>query len=254
MPRLPIDMDDGTTGPENGDRPDEKPAKQVTAGSLCREDDSSLGLTTSIVDVFQFSPETALRLLCINVEHLRRPVSPEELTTKLSPGNKSNGALPAELELHCVSPNCRQTDADMQDAYQQSVLCRRFLSKREPSIALKDYIARLHRFCPMSTAVFLAASMYVTRMVTIRKVIMVIPENMHRFILAGLRVAMKALEDRNFAHSRFAKVGGVTERELLRLELSFCYLADFELRVDAEMLLNEARSVQQIMATMDGLE
>ena len=93
----------------------------------------------------------------------------------------------------------------------------------------------------MSTAVYLAASTYITKIVATEGVISLIPRNIHRLVLAGLRVAMKALEDISYPHSRFAKVGGVSERELSRLEISFCFLADFELRVDAQMLIGEAR-------------
>ena len=35
---------------------------------------------------------------------------------------------------------------------------------------------------------------------------------------------------------RFAKVGGLSELELSRLEVSFCFIMDFELKVDRAML------------------
>ena len=34
---------------------------------------------------------------------------------------------------------------------------------------------------------------------------------------------------RSYPHARIAKVGGVSELELARLEISFCFLAVFEL-------------------------
>jgi len=48
--------------------------------------------------------------------------------------------------------------------------------------------------------------------------------NIHRFVLAGLRIAAKFLEDLVWKHDRYAKVVGVSSRELSRLELgiSFC--------------------------------
>lgn len=65
-----------------------------------------------------------------------------------------------------------------------------------------------------------------------------------RLVLAGLRVASKALDDLGHSHTRFAKVGGVTERELGRLEVSFCFVTDFELKVDEEMLLSHAKFIR----------
>jgi hypothetical protein len=99
----------------------------------------------------------------------------------------------------------------------------------------------------MSTAVYLATSIYITRLATVDRVISINGKNMHRLVLAGLRVAMKALEDLSYPHSRVAKVGGVSERELSRLEISFCFLTDFELRVDAQMLADQAQSLRSSM-------
>ena len=48
---------------------------------------------------------------------------------------------------------------------------------------------------------------------------------------------MKALEDLSYPHTRFAKVGGVSEPELGRLEVSFCFVTNFDLKVTSEMLL-----------------
>jgi len=43
--------------------------------------------------------------------------------------------------------------------------------------------------------------------------------NVHRIVLAGLRIAAKFLEDLVCKHDRYAKVVGVTSRELSRLEI-----------------------------------
>ena len=95
----------------------------------------------------------------------------------------------------------------------------------------------------MSTAVYLATSLYINRLAVVERAIPVTPRNVHRLLLAGLRVAMKALEDLSYPHSRFAKVGGVSEVELGRLEITFCFLTNFELKVDSEMLQEEAEAV-----------
>ena len=101
----------------------------------------------------------------------------------------------------------------------------------------------MHKYCPMSTAVYIATSCYITRMAVVEHIVPVTPRNVHRLLLAGLRVAMKALEDLSWPHARFSKVGGVSEVELGRLEVTFCFLMDFELKVDAEMLQREVMSL-----------
>lgn len=59
---------------------------------------------------------------------------------------------------------------------------------------------------------------------------------------------MKALEDLSYPHSRFAKVGGVSENELARLEISFCFLTNFEFKTSKETLLDHAIGLKELSA------
>ncbi|KAL2005290.1 hypothetical protein VTN00DRAFT_2500 [Thermoascus crustaceus] len=208
-------------------------------------------------EVFDISPSTALKIFSAHLNKLVRltgDVPPNPLMSVVSFSNeKSENAreqngiddTPFKVtELHCGPTKDHVGNGEAQEILQQNALARRFYSKQAPQISLEEYLTRLHRYCPMSTAVYLATSLYITRMATVEKIILVTPRNVHRLVLAGLRVAMKALEDLSYPHSRFAKVGGVSERELSRLEISFCFLIDFELRVDANTLLGEARSLR----------
>lgn len=198
----------------------------------------------------EISPAIALDLLCGHFEMLLRSNednvdgpwaddASSSRTRSRSDSLSSGDATPMMVtELHFTAPSAEELG---RERVQQNVLSKRFLSKREPPITLKNYLLRLQKYCPMSAAVYLATSLYITRMVTVDGVIVLNPRNVHRLVLAGLRVAMKALEDLSYPHSRVAKVGGVTERELSRLEISFCFLADFELRVDARALFDQTR-------------
>ncbi|KAG0647488.1 DNA polymerase type-X family pol4 [Hyphodiscus hymeniophilus] len=94
---------------------------------------------------------------------------------------------------------------------QHSAITRKFYSKQPPPISLEDYLMRLHKFCPMSTAVYLATSFYIHKLAVEERAIPVTRRNCHRLLLAGLRVAMKALEDLSYPHSRFSKVGGIPQ-------------------------------------------
>lgn len=119
---------------------------------------------------------------------------------------------------------------------QHSAISRKFYSKAVPPFSISQYLMRLHRYCPMSTAVYLATSLYIYRLAVIDKVIAVTRRNSHRLLLAGLRVAMKALEDRNHPHSKMSRVGGVSEAELARLEIHFCFLVGFDVIVQADQI------------------
>ena len=150
-------------------------------------------------------------------------------------------AHPAE-GLHIIGSNMEPLNV------QHSAITRKFYSKRPPPIPLEEYLLRLHQYCPMSTGVYLATSLYIHRLAIIERILPVTARNIHRLLLAGLRVAMKALEDLSYPHRRFAKVGGVSEPELARLEVSFCFVANFELKVTSEMLQAHA------LAVRDGLK
>ncbi|KAK3369608.1 cyclin-domain-containing protein [Lasiosphaeria ovina] len=122
---------------------------------------------------------------------------------------------------------------------QHSAITRKFYSRLPPPISITEYLLRIHRFCPMSTAVYLATSLYIHRLAVLEQAIVVTKRNAHRLLLAGLRVAMKALEDLSYPHDKFSKVGGVSEVELARLEISFCFLTGFELVVDEKALRDQ---------------
>ncbi|CAG8952638.1 hypothetical protein HYFRA_00009745 [Hymenoscyphus fraxineus] len=134
---------------------------------------------------------------------------------------------------------------------QHGAITRKFYSKHPPPISLEDYLMRIHKFCPMSTAVYLATSYYIHKLAVDERAIPVTRRNSHRLLLAGLRVAMKALEDLSYPHARFAKVGGVSEGELARLEISFCFLTNFEFKTSKERLLDHAIGLKEI-ASLQG--
>lgn len=136
----------------------------------------------------------------------------------------------AALDEQCIGGDALPT------LEQQQAIARKFFSKAPPPVSLEDYLARLQRYCPMSTAVYLAAGVYIHKLCVEDKLVPVTPRTVHRLILASLRVAMKALEDLRYPQQRFAGVGGVRESELKLLEISLCYLTDFDLQVNNEML------------------
>ncbi|KAL2261343.1 hypothetical protein VTK26DRAFT_4362 [Humicola hyalothermophila] len=161
----------------------------------------------------QAATESATQVQPIDGVHLRNPTSSAPLAPYIIVGDNSQ---PLNL--------------------QHSAITRKFYCRVPPPISITDYLLRVHRYCPMSTGVYLATSLYIHRLAIVERAIVVTKRNAHRLLLAGLRVAMKALEDLCYPHARFARVGGVSEKELARLEISFCFLTGFELAVNNQML------------------
>ena len=232
-------------------------------------------------DVFTLKPLAALKILCRLVEGLTRrtgdipPASPTIRPSALgsailsagkedvgrhsggsdfqreSPGAEDDDGVPARAKTPIGSPVAHPMEslhgigANKESLnIQHSAVVRKFYSKKAPPINVEEYLLRLHRYCPMSTAVYLATSLYIHRLAVIEKIMPITFRNVHRLVLAGLRVAMKALEDQSYPHQRFAKVGGVSGSELGRLEVSFCFITNFELKVDKGMLLEHAKAIR----------
>ncbi|KAL8925214.1 MAG: hypothetical protein Q9172_002319 [Xanthocarpia lactea] len=160
-------------------------------------------------------------------------------------------AVPERAKTPIGSPEAKPTEplhvvgADPAPLHiQHGAIARKFYSKVPPPIPLEEYLLRLQKYCPMSTSVYLAAGLYIYQLAVIQRSIPVTARNVHRLLLGALRVAGKAVDDTNFRHKRFAHVGGVTEPELGRLEIAFCFLTNFDLRVTAEMLQTHVRVVR----------
>lgn len=241
------------------------------------------------LDIFTLPPTSALKLLCAGIEALVRitgdvpptppqsgPTTPNMRGMQAEKENIVRSHSLTDLRKHEQSRtpglheydgvNLRKTPPAAPELgpqepciiigenaepinLQHSAITRKFYSKKPPPISLEDYLMRIHKFCPMSTGIYLATSVYIHRLAVEERAIPVTRRNCHRLLLAGLRIAMKALEDLSYPHRRFAKVGGVSENELARLEISFCFLTNFELRTTKEMLLDHAITLKQISSS-----
>lgn len=170
-------------------------------------------------EIFDLQPSAALQLLARSVEFLlaQPPQSP-----------------PAEGE---------HQPLDLQ-------ILRKFYSKSAPTIALEPYLFRLHRFCPMSTAVYIAAAVYLHKLIITDRVVSLTPLSAHRLLLGAIRVASKSMEDLQHSHARFAKIGGCSNESLRALEIAFCYAMDFELKVDCEQMQEQLVFLRQASEAM----
>lgn len=161
-------------------------------------------------------------------------------------GPRYRGIDMGSPEAHHHEPSARDVGEDAEPVHvQQIAIARKFYSRKPPPITALDYLMRLQRYCPMSTAVYLAAASYIYKLAVEDKVVPVTGRTIHRLLLGTLRVAMKALEDLRYPQARFAGVGGVRESELQKLEISVCYLMDFELQVSPESLYRNTLRLQQ---------
>ena len=253
---------------------------QIHADSLKKIDDAAVPSTA--ISAADLEPLVALRILTRGVQALAdltgdvppspaisRPGTPpvQELReeSKTHSRTTSRPGTPSNVPSHDIQSVMKKLPIGSPEAKisepiaigakmtatrpQHEAVARKFFSKRPPPVSITDYLLRMQRYCPMSTGVYLAAGVYIHRLAMEEHVVPVTQRTVHRLMLASLRVAMKALEDLSYPHKRFAGVGGVSEKELAKLEVALCYLMDFDLRVDIELLQETMVSLQQLTTT-----
>ncbi|KAF3915406.1 Cyclin-U4-3 [Arthrobotrys entomopaga] len=167
----------------------------------------------------------------------RKAVSPEMLSPPPqflnSPDDRFSGKVIAE-----------GVEA-MDNMTQYSTITRKFWSKTAPPISVEDYLFRIHRYCPLSTSVYLAASLYLHRLAIKENILPITTLSVHRALVAALRVAAKTIEDCTHSQKLFAKVSGLSEVELSKLEVSFCFLTGFDLTVNESMLRKQSEVLRK---------
>ena len=113
-------------------------------------------------------------------------------------------------------------------------LIKPFLSKKIPSISIEKYLVRLVSHSKMEISTLILILIYIDKICKNNKFRLNF-FNIHKFIVTSMLVSIKYNEDDFFSNSFYAKVGGVSIRELNHLEYEFLSLIDFDLYVDDDL-------------------
>jgi hypothetical protein len=124
-------------------------------------------------------------------------------------------------------------------AYQTDQLLKSFNLVDVPSLSIDDFLMRIKKYSSsISTTVYIHSAFLMFKLCVVLDIVPLTLHNVHRFILASIRCSTKKLEDVYQKQKPFATVGGVTLRELFKIEVGFLYLCKFKL-VIGENILNE---------------
>jgi hypothetical protein len=83
---------------------------------------------------------------------------------------------------------------------------------------IRDFLMRLHKAMRCSKECFILALVYMDRLVECCDRITISNLTVHRLLLAGTLVASKVMDDNGFDNAHYAKVGGLTTKEMNVLE------------------------------------
>uniref|UniRef100_A0A0D9W9W5 Cyclin n=1 Tax=Leersia perrieri TaxID=77586 RepID=A0A0D9W9W5_9ORYZ len=101
-----------------------------------------------------------------------------------------------------------------------------------PRIGLEQYMERVHRYAGLEAECYVLAYAYVDMAAHRRPTAAVSSSNVHRLLLACLLLASKVLDDFHHNNAFFARVGGVSNAEMNKLELELLAVLDFEVTLN----------------------
>ncbi|KAI5010711.1 cyclin-P1-1 [Hordeum vulgare subsp. vulgare] len=104
-----------------------------------------------------------------------------------------------------------------------------------PRIGVAQYLERVHRYAALEPECYVVAYAYVDRAAHRRPAAAVASRNVHRLLLACLLVASKVLDDFHHDNAFFARVGGVSNAEMNKLELELLGVLDFEVMLSRRL-------------------
>lgn len=210
----------------------------------CTEDKLSCVTTTcnpSVCSSFEDQPSTA---------------SPSEAASPPSPAASSSAAsqaeevhspiqVPAEFAPQALAQFVEPQDSDAELAHGLAMAVTSmamragnrgrmtcFHAVRVPGVSIRDYVCRIRSLFGCSGSCFPVALVFVDRLIKSHPGIIVSQLSSHRLLLIAIMLAAKVHDDTFYSNAYYAKVGGLTKKEMNMLEARFCTLLKWKLYVD----------------------
>ena len=114
------------------------------------------------------------------------------------------------------------------------ILLKPFISNKIPSITINDYIERLLKYSKVSEEIFILVLIYIDKINRNNKINLNY-NNIHKLIFVSFIVTIKFHEDEHYSLKYYAKLGGLSLKEIINLEYIFLTLLDFRLYISEEL-------------------
>ncbi|KAG8526320.1 uncharacterized protein KY384_000313 [Bacidia gigantensis] len=119
----------------------------------------------------------------------------------------------------------------------------RFHSRAPPGISVKDYLQRLTTHATLPPPILLSMVYYIDRLCALYPAFTISSLTVHRFLITAATVASKGLSDSFWTNNTYARVGGVSLKELALLELEFLWRVEWRIVPKPEVLEDYYRSL-----------
>ena len=109
-----------------------------------------------------------------------------------------------------------------------------FTTVNIPSMPIKDYLLRLSQFTRVNESTIILILIYIDRICKMNNFSLNF-NNIYKLIICSMIIAIKYNEDNFYSSEVYAKLGGITVRELNYLEFQFLILIKFSLFVEKKL-------------------
>lgn len=103
-----------------------------------------------------------------------------------------------------------------------------FYSSEIPSISIKNYLYRIQSLSEVEDNTLILSLIYIDRIC--EKASIILTEfNIYRILFISILISIKYNEDKFYENKFYAKIAGISDKELRKLEIHFLKLIKFEL-------------------------
>jgi hypothetical protein len=180
----------------------------------------------------------------------------EEQSVQQSPVKKARPDAPPVRLMPLQYENCNTRDLVVLIAsmlmelirYNDAIPLRdgqltRFHSRAPPGISVLDYLQRLTTHATLSPPILLSVVYYIDRLCALYPAFTISSLTVHRFLITSSTVASKGLSDSFWTNKTYARVGGVSMKELALLELEFLTRMEWRIVPKPEVLVDYYKSL-----------
>jgi hypothetical protein len=129
-------------------------------------------------------------------------------------------------------------------------LIKPFLSKSIPAISIKNFFERIVKYTKIENSTLILILVYIDRLCDKQK-FRLNYFNIHKIIISTMIIAIKYNEDEYFDQNFYSKVGGITIKELQKLEHSILTLLNFDLFVNETLFNKYYNYIQSVTIAHD---
>ena len=105
-----------------------------------------------------------------------------------------------------------------------------------PSILILDYLKRIQLYSKIESSTLICSLIYIDRVCNFGEIILTY-YNIHRILFVAILISIKYNEDRYYENVYYAKIAGISCKELKNIEYDFLDIIDFDLFISVDEYL-----------------